>query len=195
MTLEVVLATANHKKGVEFQAAVTTDIRFHMLSELKLNTEWNESGHSFADNALIKARFIKKQTAMAVLADDSGLIVPALAGEPGIYSGRYAGDNATDEDNINKLLSKIAPLADSQLRAFFVACLAYIDADGRESLFYGMMAGTLIRNRLGDYGFGYDPLFYLPQYQRTLAQLSMVEKNSISHRGRAITKWQATLLK
>lgn len=147
-----------------------------------------EDGDSFAANALIKARAVHAATGEAVLADDSGIAAEALGGAPGIFSARYAGEGASDEVNLAKLLREVAAAGGSR-RAAYVCALALIDADGGERVFEGECEGELIGQGRGEGGFGYDPAFVPddtgPEDQRTYSELSDAEKNAISHRGRA----------
>ncbi|HVY95674.1 MAG TPA: RdgB/HAM1 family non-canonical purine NTP pyrophosphatase [Solirubrobacterales bacterium] len=147
-----------------------------------------EDGDSFAANALIKARAVHAATGETVVADDSGIAAEALGGAPGIYSARYAGEGASDEVNLAKLLREVAAAGGSR-RAAYVCILALIDADGTEHLFEGECEGVLIEEGRGEGGFGYDPAFVPddtgPEDQRTYSELSDAEKNAISHRGRA----------
>ncbi len=147
-----------------------------------------EDGDSFEANALIKARALHAATGAAVVADDSGITAEALGGAPGIYSARYAGEGASDEVNLEKLLREVAAAGGSR-RAAYVCVLALIDADGTEHLFEGECEGVLIERGRGEGGFGYDPAFVPddtgPDDGRTYSELSDAEKNAISHRGRA----------
>ncbi|HEY5333099.1 MAG TPA: RdgB/HAM1 family non-canonical purine NTP pyrophosphatase [Solirubrobacterales bacterium] len=147
-----------------------------------------EDGDSFEANALIKARAAHAATGAAVIADDSGIESYDLDGAPGIYSARYAGEGASDESNLDKLLREVDALG-GERRAAYVCVLALIDADGTEHVFEANCAGTLLRERRGDRGFGYDPIFVPddtgPDDERTMSELTPAEKNEISHRGRA----------
>ncbi|HEX4752927.1 MAG TPA: RdgB/HAM1 family non-canonical purine NTP pyrophosphatase [Solirubrobacterales bacterium] len=147
-----------------------------------------EDGDSFEANALIKARAAHAALGGAVIADDSGVEAEDLGGAPGIYSARYAGEGAGDEDNLDKLLREV-DAAGGERRAAYVCVLALIDADGSEHIFEANCTGRLLRERRGDGGFGYDPIFVPdatgPEDERTMSELSQAEKNEISHRGRA----------
>ncbi|HTR74730.1 MAG TPA: RdgB/HAM1 family non-canonical purine NTP pyrophosphatase [Solirubrobacterales bacterium] len=147
-----------------------------------------EDGDSFEANALIKARAAHAALGGAVIADDSGIEAYDLGGAPGIYSARYAGEGASDGDNLDKLLREV-DAADGDRRAAYVCVLALIDADGTEHVFEATCAGSLLRERRGSGGFGYDPIFVPddtgPEDRRTMSELSAAEKNAISHRGRA----------
>jgi XTP/dITP diphosphohydrolase len=147
-----------------------------------------EDGDSFEANALIKARAAHAALGGAVLADDSGIEASDLAGAPGIYSARYAGEGASDEDNLDKLLREV-DAAGGERRAAYVCAIALVDEDGSEHVFEATCAGTLLRERRGEGGFGYDPAFVPdetgPRDERTMAELSPAEKHAISHRGKA----------
>jgi XTP/dITP diphosphohydrolase len=147
-----------------------------------------EDGDSFEANALIKARAAHAATGEAVIADDSGIESYDLDGAPGIYSARYAGEGASDESNLDKLIREV-DAAGGERRAAYVCVLALIDADGTEHVFEAICAGRLLRERRGAGGFGYDPIFVPdetgPGDERTMSELSRAEKNAISHRGRA----------
>jgi XTP/dITP diphosphohydrolase len=147
-----------------------------------------EDGDSFAANALIKARAVHAATGAAAIADDSGIEAAALGGHPGIRSARYAGEGASDEANLTKLLGEVAAAGDDR-RAAYVCVIALVGDDGEEDTFEGRCAGTLIMEPRGEGGFGYDPAFVPddtgPGDERTMAELSAAEKHAISHRGRA----------
>ncbi len=146
-----------------------------------------ETGVTYADNALIKARAAHRATGEPTVADDSGISVPALGGRPGVHSARFAGPDATDEQNLDLLLSQVARHDDRS--AAYVCVIAHIDADGTERLFEGRCEGVLTTEPRGSGGFGYDPAFVPddtgPDDERTMAELESDEKHAISHRGRA----------
>jgi XTP/dITP diphosphohydrolase len=153
-----------------------------------------ESGETFADNALIKARAARVATGMAAVADDSGIEARALGGRPGVHSARFAGPNATDEENLELLLRELDGAGDRTVA--YVCVIAYVGADGEERLFEGRCEGTLAREPRGSGGFGYDPAFVPagtgPDDARTMAELEPAEKHAISHRGRAgreLARW------
>lgn len=150
-----------------------------------------EDGDSFEANALIKARAARAATGEAVIADDSGIAAEDLGGAPGIYSARYAGEGASDEVNLDKLLREVDAAAGSR-RAAYICAIALIEADGTEHVFEDRCEGRLLAERRGEGGFGYDPAFVPddtgPGDERTYAELSAAEKNAISHRGRAVRR-------
>ena len=145
-----------------------------------------EDGTTFKENAQKKAQAIVQQTGKPCLADDSGLTVEALHGRPGVYSARYAGEGATDSENNLLLLTEMAPIADGQRQAAFCCVMALCYPSGECLFFEGRLEGHILRAEQGDGGFGYDPLFQVDGDQRSLAQISIDEKNSISHRGKAL---------
>jgi XTP/dITP diphosphohydrolase len=144
-----------------------------------------ETGTTFADNALVKARAAAVATGRTAIADDSGIEAAALGGAPGVYSARYAGEDATDEQNLAKLMASVP--ADGDRRVAYVCALAYVEPGGREEVVHGRCEGVLGHELRGDGGFGYDPAFVPDDYpdERTMAELSAEQKDAISHRGRA----------
>ena len=179
----LVLATRNEHKLREL-AELLPDLRLEPLPDgVELPPE---VGDSFAANALIKARAAHASTGRPALADDSGIEAAALGGAPGILSARYAGEGASDEENLAKLLREVKEVGDDR-RVAYVCVLAYVNAAGEEGLFEGRCEGRLAEQPRGSGGFGYDPAFLPNDLQdgRTMAELSPTEKNAISHRGRA----------
>jgi XTP/dITP diphosphohydrolase len=154
-----------------------------------------ETGTTFADNALGKARAAARATGRPAVADDSGIEAAALGGAPGVWSARYAGENATDEENLAKLLREVP--TDGDRRAAYVCALAYVEPGGVEEVVHGRCEGVLVIEPRGEGGFGYDPAFVPDDYpgdDRTMAELSPAEKDAISHRGRAARALAARLL-
>ena len=145
-----------------------------------------ENGSTFEDNALIKAKALYDLVHDPVLADDSGLCVDALDGKPGIYSGRFAGSQKNDQDNIDKLLEELHGVKSEDRTARFVCVMAFIDKKGKEHLVRGTVEGIILDHQKGTNGFGYDPVFYLPDLTKTMAELNQDQKNQISHRGNAL---------
>ena len=186
---KIVLASRNWGKIKEIQAMLA-DLGISLLS---LNDypgipETVEDGKSFLENALKKARAVAESTGEIVLADDSGLEVDALGGAPGIYSARYAGEDANDEKNIRKLLDDMKDVASENRGATFRCILVLYSADGRYETFEGRWKGKIAEEPVGQGGFGYDPVFFLPRERMTVAELSPEVKNRISHRAQAIAK-------
>lgn len=155
--------------------------------------EPEETGNTFAANAELKARYYSAATGTICLADDSGLEVDALGGAPGVYSARFAGESATDEDNNQKLLTLLDGIAAENRTARFRCVLVYYDPAGQILTAQGTCEGVILESARGNSGFGYDPLFYMSAYGKTLAEMSLSEKNAISHRGAALKKLSAML--
>ena len=183
--MEIVLATHNKNKIREIEkllSEVFADIT--VLSAVDVGVDdIEETGSTFEENAMIKAMAVWKPGRLT-LADDSGLCVNALDGEPGLYSARYAGEPANDAKNNEKLLNRLAPFSDRS--AYFICTIACILPDGRRFFVEGRSEGTILHQAAGSGGFGYDPLFFSTDVQKTFAELSLDEKNSVSHRGRAL---------
>lgn len=187
MIKEVVLATGNQGKVREFSKLLDGVFeKVISLKELDNPPEVIEDGVTFKDNALKKAREIAKYSNKLTLADDSGLEVDALNGEPGVYSARYSGEGATDQSNIDKLLIELADNPNRKAR--FVCVLALVDPDGKELVVDGYCEGEILTKARGEGGFGYDPVFYLPDRDKTMAEIEPEEKNKISHRSNALKK-------
>lgn len=153
-----------------------------------------ETGADFIENASIKARAYLDAYPGAILADDSGLVVPLLAGEPGLRSARYAGEGATDHQNRQKLIGRLKSRGVVQTPAYFVCALVWIDENRKERAFFARWEGDVRVEESGKRGFGYDPLFYLPHKGKSAAELEEREKNKISHRGQALRKLRMALL-
>ena len=189
---KIVLATANTHKVIEFQRILNEllpDLELVAASQFPGVPEIEETGSTFAENALIKARAINEFTNLPALADDSGLVVEALNGAPGIFSARYAGINADDKANVMKLLNEIKGLDQSLLSAKFECSIALVDkSQDLELLVDGQMPGQVIKEVRGENGFGYDPIFVPQGLTKTSSELSDSEKDQISHRGIALRK-------
>lgn len=195
---KIVLATANTHKVIEFQRILNelvSDLELVPASDFLGVPEVAETGATFAENALIKARAINDFTKLPALADDSGLVVDALNGAPGIFSARYAGLTATDAENVEKLLIEIKDISPDLLFARFECAIALVDSkQNLELVVEGQMPGQVIKEVRGENGFGYDPVFVPQGLAKTSAELSDEEKDQISHRGIALRKI-AVLLK
>jgi XTP/dITP diphosphohydrolase len=182
----VILATSNPGKLLELNALLAP---LHCLSQQELSIDSaDETGLSFIENALIKARHASRIAHQPALADDSGLVVHALKGSPGIYSARYAGVDANNDEHMGLLLHNMRDIPDDQRQAYFYCAMAFVQhADDPTPLVVtGKLAGLITKQPVGSHGFGYDPVFYLPQYECTLAELSPDIKNTISHRAEAL---------
>ncbi|MCW1929245.1 XTP/dITP diphosphatase [Bhargavaea beijingensis] len=184
---EVIIATKNRGKAKDFEALLSPyGIKVLTLFDVAPDLEIEETGTTFRENAALKAETVSKRLGKMVIADDSGLAVDALDGKPGVYSARYSGEGATDERNIEKLLADLSGVPDEERTARFVCVLA-IAAPGAETQFFeGTCEGRILRTPAGENGFGYDPVFYVPREERTMAQLTPEEKAVVSHRGEAI---------
>lgn len=184
MINEIVLATGNKGKIREFSGLLEGVFgRIISLNDLESPPEVVEDGATFRENALKKARAIAAYSDRPALADDSGLVVDALDGRPGVYSARYAGEGATDRDNIAKLLTELGDIENRSAR--FVCVLALVTPDGSEITADGMCEGVILSEPRGEGGFGYDPVFFLPELGKTMAELPPELKNRLSHRARA----------
>ena len=182
---KIILATSNLGKVRELNSML--EGHYNVVSQIDMKVaEVPETGASFIENALIKARNASSQSQLPALADDSGLVVDALNGEPGIYSARYAGENATDEDNIVKLLSCMDNEDDRGARFWCAMVFIRYASDPEPIIVEKSWEGQILRELKGKNGFGYDPIFYLPELNCTSAQLSAEEKNQKSHRGQAL---------
>lgn len=189
MIKELVLASSNQGKIAEFQKLLDgLEIKVLSMADFPEIGEIVENGQSFAENALIKARAVCMVTGRAALADDSGLMVDALDGAPGIYSARFAGEQHDDAANNQKLLHLLKEVPDEKRTGQFFCAIAIVLPDGREYTVEGTCPGKILRQLKGTGGFGYDPLFYVEELQKTFAELTMEEKNRISHRGQANQK-------
>ncbi len=183
----LVIATTNQNKLKEFKEILKDlDIEVRSLADFGPIPEIIEDGETFDDNAYKKAWYTAKYLGLPAIADDSGLIVDALNGEPGVYSARYSGDNATDEENVTKLLSNLKGVENR--KAHFQCVLSIAVPSGPALTYEGDCEGTIIDERKGDNGFGYDPLFYVPEHQCSSADLAPEIKNRISHRAKASAK-------
>ena len=185
---DIVISTGNAHKLEEIGAILKDlDYNIHSLKDVDLaDLEIEENGKTFEHNALIKARTVAKLTNMITIADDSGLEVDAIGKKPGIYSSRYAGENATDEENREKLLKALKNTAASHRTGRFVCCIAVVFPDGKEFVVRGTCEGTIAFEEKGKNGFGYDSLFIVDGYNKTFAELPSTVKNAISHRAKAL---------
>ncbi len=193
--MEIVLASRNRKKIRELEtllAEYTSDIKVLSLDDIGYTDEIVEDGGTFAENSHIKASVPAKLGYIGV-ADDSGLSVDALDGAPGVYSARYSGEGANDEKNKRKLLCEMENVPDEKRTAHFHTVITCIFPDGREFQVEGVCDGRILREEQGTGGFGYDPLFWFEPFGKTFASLTPEEKNSVSHRGKAMRAFAARL--
>ena len=184
--VELLIASRNRGKVTEIREMFSLkNVDLLDLHELGFEGEIEESGDTFEENALIKARAVFHRYSRPVIADDSGLVVPYLEGEPGVRSARYAGPNATVRENNDLLLSRLRDAEGKERDAFFRCVAVFYVGPKQYQTAEGTVHGTITRELHGTGGFGYDPLFYVEQYGRTMAQLADARKNAISHRGKA----------
>lgn len=187
--MEIVLASRNRKKAEEIQRILAGQpIEVRSLADFPDCPDVEEDRDTFDGNAIKKAQAVAAYTGRMALADDSGLEVAALKGAPGVYSARYAGEGATDALNVEKMLSELADIPDSQRDARFVCCIALAAPDGEVHTFWGFAEGSIGRVPKGGSGFGYDPLFYPAGHDRTFAEMLPAEKDALSHRRKALRK-------
>lgn len=185
---KVVLATGNAGKVREL-ASLLEDFGLDIVAQTELGVESaEETGLTFIENAILKARHAAQITGLPAIADDSGLAVDALGGAPGIYSARYAGVDASDQQNLEKLLDALQDVPDDQRQAQFHCVLVYLRhaEDPTPLVCHGSWRGVIAREAAGHGGFGYDPIFFVPSEGKTAAELSREEKSAISHRGQAL---------
>ena len=188
---KVLLATRNQKKLVELQRILDGALGAHRIALLGLDDvpeypELPETGLTFGENALIKAREGCRRTELPTIADDSGLAVDALNGMPGVFSARWSGKHGDDRANLQLVLDQIADVPDEQRAASFVCTVALVLPGGKEHLVDGRQSGRVLRAPRGDGGFGYDPIFLGDGQERTNAELTPQEKDAVSHRGKAL---------
>jgi XTP/dITP diphosphohydrolase len=185
--IEIVLATRNRGKVIEFQEMLKNypvDIR--CLTDFGPIPEVEEDGETFDDNAYKKALFTAKVLGLPAISDDSGLVVEALSGAPGVHSARYAGPGASDRDNIDKLLAEMKGIENRQ--AAFQCVVSIAVPSGPALTYEGNCQGVILAEAVGEGGFGYDPVFFCPELGKTFAEASMAEKNRVSHRGKALAE-------
>jgi len=186
--MQFLVATSNRGKLEEIRSILVDSGKDVVgLDDIGVSDIPEETGTTFGENALIKARYYHALTGLVTLADDSGLEVEELAGAPGIKSARYAGFGATDQARIDKLLAELKDTPEGRRAARFVCAAGVVWKDGQR-LFIGEVSGTILARPSGSNGFGYDPIFYYPQCGKTFAELSRDQKSRISHRGRALRR-------
>ncbi len=195
--MNVVLATKNPHKLIEIQAILAQqDIQLVLPEDLGVYLEVEETGATFEENSLLKAQALLEATGIAAMADDSGLMVDALKGAPGVYSARYGGDAClSDKDRLELLLSHLEHVPEAERTAKFVCVITMLYPDGKKLVARGECPGRICRTPQGNSGFGYDPVFYVPEEGCTFAQMNGGRKNAISHRARALAALCAMLTK
>lgn len=192
--MKIVLATHNHDKEIELQHSLRgLGVEICSLSEYPDIGDIEETGTTLLENSLLKAHTVHDRTGLPAIADDTGLEVDALDGAPGVYSARFAGADATYEDNLNKLLFSMEEVSEERRSARFRTVISFVDGN-QELWTEGHIDGKIIDFPRGNAGFGYDPVFYIPQLEKTFAELSTEEKNKISHRGLALQKLRKILI-
>ena len=191
---EVVIATRNQGKLREIEVILAPlGLKMLSLKDFPELPEIVEDGLTFAENAKKKAREVARKTGRLTIADDSGLAVDALQGRPGVFSSRYAGEKATDQQRYQKLLAEMAGIPEAQRGAAFICSVAVASPGGRIKIVQGECRGRIAFAPRGSHGFGYDPIFYLPEFGKTMAELPPEIKNRISHRARALEKLKEVL--
>lgn len=193
--MELVIASRNMHKIREFRSMLRSLKKCDLLSLVDFSDYEppEESGQTFEENAILKAVHAATRLQHWVIADDSGLVIPALNGAPGVYSRRYAGEEATDRDNRLKLLKQMAHLEEGLRQGYFECCIALAGPDGLKKCVRGVVEGIIVHQERGRQGFGYDPLFIKHEYGKTFAELDEETKNRVSHRRKALDKLLPTL--
>lgn len=191
---QMVVATRNRCKLKELEAMLGDLVdEFRCAADLDGFPDTVEDGVTFEDNALKKAREASGFTGLPALADDSGLVVDALDGRPGVFSARFAGEGAGDDANNLRLLEELRNVSAGERRAAFVCVLAFVTPDGFEKTFTGRIGGQILESPRGNGGFGYDPLFLVDGFDCSMAELELEQKNAVSHRGRAFRQFREYL--
>jgi XTP/dITP diphosphohydrolase len=188
--MKLIIATKNNNKIIEIKEKFSdfTELEIVSLTDFRDLPDVIEDGLTFEANALQKAHAYSQFTGETVLSDDSGLEIDALSGEPGVRSARYSGEKASDRENNNLVLMKLRNVPDNERTARFVCVIAIVQPNGSQYTVKGTCNGIITNKKAGSNGFGYDPIFYLPQLKKTMAELTLEEKNKISHRAEALTK-------
>jgi XTP/dITP diphosphohydrolase len=181
--MQLVFASNNKNKIKEIQLLLPDSIQILSLEDIGCTEDIPETANTIEGNAILKANYVSLKYGFDCFADDSGLEVAALNGEPGVFSARYAGEPKNDDNNIDKLLANLKEIENKKANFKTVICL---NLKGEQHLFTGIINGTIIEERIGTNGFGYDPIFVADGYQKTFAELSLEEKSNISHRGVAV---------
>lgn len=191
---KIIIATGNKGKAKEFETLFSPlGYKVLTLHDLEGATEVEETGTTFEENAILKAETLCEQFNTMVIADDSGLMIDALDGRPGVYSARYAGEQKNDDDNIDKVLEELKDVPEEKRTARFYCALA-VAVPGEETMTVsGTVEGRIASSRQGENGFGYDPVFYVPDLGKMMAELKPEEKNAISHRANALKKLKELL--
>ena len=183
--MDIVVATNNKGKLAEIKKILSGH---NVLSQADVGAfvDVEETGVTYEENALLKAKAVREYTNKIIIADDSGLEVDVLGGEPGLYSARYAGDNTTPDQGMKKLLANLKGYSFEEKTAHFICCITALMPDNTHHTFVGKCDGFIIDEKRGNGGFGFDPIFWTPEYEKTFSEISDEEKNKISHRCRAL---------
>ena len=191
---KIILASNNNGKIKEFREIFKDmDIELVPMKEAGIDVDIEENGETFEENSLIKARTVCKLSGCITIADDSGLEVDYLGGQPGVYSARFMGHDTSYDIKNKAIIDKLKGVSGKDRSARFVAVIAAVFPDGRELVTRGTMEGIIGQEPLGENGFGYDPILFLPEYNKSSAELAPEEKNKISHRGKALEKMKAAM--
>ena len=196
MKQKIIFATGNQGKMREIREILgDMDVEIQSMKEAGIELDIVEDGSTFEENAIIKAKAVAEHTDAIVLADDSGLEIDYLGGEPGIYSARYLGEDTSYRIKNQNLIDRLEGVPEAERTARFVCAIAAVMPDGEVITTHGVIEGTIAHEEKGPNGFGYDPIFYVPEYHCTTAQLSDEQKNEISHRGKALEAMKEELKK
>lgn len=191
---EIIIATKNKGKAKDFEELLEPmGYKVLTLHDVAPHMDVEETGETFEENAILKAEALAQELQATVIADDSGLEIDALDGEPGVYSARYSGDEKNDDSNINKVLQKLVQVPAAEKTARFRCVLALATPGAETIVFEGVCEGLITDEKKGDNGFGYDPIFYVPAFEKTMAEMEPSEKASVSHRGNAIRELGKTM--
>jgi XTP/dITP diphosphohydrolase len=194
--MNILLATNNKHKIQEIKSILSiNNIKLFTLSDLALEIEVEEDKDTLEGNSVKKALDIFRVAKIPTVADDTGLFVPAINNEPGVFSSRYAGESASYDDNCRKLLTRMNEIDDNNRNAYFKTVVCFLIEENKHYLFEGIMKGRIIREQRGMNGFGYDPLFVPEGFDKTYAEMTEDEKNSISHRGKAFIEFRKFIMK
>lgn len=188
--IELIFASHNKNKAQEIEKKLALAYKIRTLDDIGIHDEIIENGLTLPENAIIKAEFVFKKTNKDCFADDTGLMVEALNGEPGVYSARYAGTDKIDNNNMDLLLKNLSGIENRKAKFVTAICLIY---QGVQHMIEGELHGKIIDTKKGNHGFGYDPIFVPNGYEITLAEMEIEEKNKISHRAKAIDKMKMLL--
>ncbi len=192
--MKLILASKNSHKAMEMQWILGKEVELVTLDKtVAADIDVIEDGLTFEENAVKKATEIMKATGLPTVADDSGLCVDALGGRPGIYTARFAGENATDDENISKMLSELKNVAEADRTARFVCVIAVAIPGEKPKTYRGECEGRILTEKQGENGFGYDPIFFVPEYGKSMAELPGEVKNTISHRFKALIQLKESL--